>query len=243
MTAAGVFRLGAGQLGPTQQSRVSCGAACLTVARMMIDSALTGWILHGRRGPGRGTDTRTPDERFAEQEREVLVRTNALQPPRGIGWQVPWPTALGTPPWGALAELEHGSSVPGTRYQVGMLRGLRGAMLRHSLEHVLGRLQPGAPALLYIGDATLPRHVVLLYLHDADPDPDLYDPGDGSVCPVPLGALERGAFRLSGWDRLWLAVYPRAQRRAAGAVTLPGWWPQRVLSGLPAGGLAHDRSG
>lgn len=242
MTATGVFRLGAGQLGPMQQSRVSCGAACLTVARMMIDPALTGWILQGRRGPGIATDTRSPNERFAEQEREVLTRTNAMQRPRGSGWQVPWPTALGTPPWGALAELEHGSSVPGTRYQVGMLRGLRGSMLRHGLEHVMSRLQPGAPALLYVGNATLPRHVVLLYLHDADPEPDLYDPSDGSVRPVPLGDLERSTGRISGWGCPWFAVYPRAQRRAAGAIELPGWWPQRVLSELPAGAMARDRS-
>lgn len=238
---SGVFRLAAGEAGPSQQSAVSCGAACLTVARMMIDPALHAWIVAGDAGPARPRDERPPAQRFAEHERRVLVRTNALRP-RGDAWQAPWPTSLGTPPWGALAELEHGASVPGTRYQIGLLRGARGAGLRRSVEHVLGRIAPGAPALLYVGDATLPRHIVLLYSDESHPEATLYDPGDGRADVVPLGPLERGQARLSGWGTAWFVVYPQAHRRVGATRELPGWWPQSVLRSLPAGALARDDS-
>ncbi|GAB96834.1 hypothetical protein BJY21_003940 [Kineosphaera limosa] len=239
MGLTGVFHLFAGDQGPQQQSSVSCGAACLTVARMMIDPALTTWITQGRRGPGLDVDGRSPNERFAEQERAVLSRTNALRP-RGLGWQVPWPIALGTPPWGALAELEHGAAAPGTSYEIGMLRGLSGATLRRGVEHVMHRVQPGAPALLYVGNATLPRHVLLLYVNEQHPEPALYDPDDGGARAVPLVALERGTFSAGGWNTPWLVVYPKAQRRVGRAADLPSWWPQSVLSGLPAGALARE---
>lgn len=239
MSVAGVFRLGAGEVGPLQQSRVSCGAACLTVSRMMIDPGLTAWITRGVGGPGQPTDSRTPSARFAEHEQLVLARTNAARP-RGAGWQLPWPSALGTPPWGALGELEHGAAAPGTHYRIGLLRGLHGPALRRSLEHVLACLQPGAPALLYVGNATMPRHVTLLYLHDTDPEPDLYDPGTGRAGPVPRAEFERGTAVISGWRRPWLAVYPRDERRAGGE--LPAWWPSRVLGDLPAGALARQEA-
>ena len=236
----GVFRLAAGEHGPLQQSRVSCGAACLTVARMMIDPALTAWITRGERGPGQPADTRDANARFAEHEERVLERTNGVRP-RGTGWQVPWPTSLGTPPWGALAELEHGAALPGTLYQIGMLRGLSGSMLTRSLEHVLARLQPGAPALMYVGNASMPRHVVLVYVADGeDPAPVLYDPGTGLARPLPLAELERGQCSISGWTTPWLTLYPRPQRRVGQPFALPGWWPTRVLAGLPAGAMARD---
>lgn len=238
--AAGVFRLAAGERGPMQQSSVSCGAACLTVARMMIDPAFTAWITEGVAGPGIATDPRRPNERFAEHERAVLARTNGVRP-RGLTWQVPWPTALGTPPWGALGELEHGAAAPGTHYQIGVLRGLTGRRLREGVEHVLARVEPGAPALLYVGNELLPRHVVLAFADEQRPQVRLYDPGDGRAGLPGLTALERGQFAMSGWSTPWLAVYPKAHRRPDRPGELPRWWPQRILSGLPTGALARDR--
>ena len=44
------FRLAAGDLGPVQQSPVTCGSACLTVARMLVNPAFARWITLGE-GP------------------------------------------------------------------------------------------------------------------------------------------------------------------------------------------------
>lgn len=238
MSAPRAFRLAPGGTGPLQQSRVSCGAACLTVARMMIDPLLTAWILQGRRGPGADLDTRAPAERFAAQERAVLARTNALRLPgsNGGGWQPPWPTALGTPPWGALRELQERSACPGTRYEIGVLRGVEPTVLRDSLEQVSARVADGAPALLYVGNAALPRHVLLLYLDGKGAGRNLYDPGNGRAVPFPLDAIAEGRMRISGWDTPWLTVHPHGPARVGQPREVFGSWPSRVLARLPATG-------
>lgn len=128
MTHFQALKLAAGDPGPLQQSGVSCGSACLTVARMMIDPELTRWILTGV-GPGGRTDSRSVAARFAEHEQLVLARTNRVTPWPG-SLQAPWPRALGTPPWGAQAELEHGASLDGVPYAITVLRHLSGTPCR-----------------------------------------------------------------------------------------------------------------
>lgn len=206
MSQPSVFRLAAGDAGPLQQSGVSCGSACLTVARMMIDPELTRWILHGI-GPGREPDTRPVSARFAEHEQQVLARTNSVAPWPGV-LQSPWPRALGTPPWGALAELENGASLDGTSYGMTVLRHLSGDALADTIRRLLGQLGVGTPMLLYVGNATLPRHVTLAFVADTRSRATLYDPGCGRVGTFPLEALIDRRLGLSGWDQPWLAVHP-----------------------------------
>lgn len=200
------FRLSAGDPGPLQQSGVSCGSACLTVARMMIDPELTRWILRGV-GPGRELDRRPVAARFAEHEQQVLARTNSVAPWPGI-LQSPWPRALGTPPWGAQAELENGASIDGTSYGVTLLRHLSGDALADATRRLLGRIDVGTPMLLYVGSATLPRHVTLAFVADETRQVTLYDPGCGRVGVFPMAALVDRRLGLSGWDEPWLAVHP-----------------------------------
>ena len=102
------YRLRSGDRGPVQQSPVTCGSACLTVARMLVDPAFASWIRTGRPHlPGAPTGD-TEGERFAAYERVVQRRTNGSSPRactstcRG--------RALGTPPWGAKRELEFGAA-------------------------------------------------------------------------------------------------------------------------------------
>ncbi len=244
MSAPRAFRLAPGGTGPLQQSRVSCGAACLTVARMMIDPQLTAWILKGLGGAGAEPDPRAPAERFAAQERAVLSRTNALRlPGAGGSWQLPWPTALGTPPWGALHELQERAACPGTRYEIGMLRGAQPDLLRGMLEHVSACVADGAPALLYVGNAALPRHVLLVYTDGRHPGRNLYDPADGRAMPFPLDALAEGRCRLSGWETPWLSVHPYGQQRVGESREVFSSWPSRVLARLPAPGALARHSG
>ena len=153
------WRLGA--VGPVQQSPVTCGSASLTVARMLVDPAFARWIVTGRPRAGGTIDGRTEQARFADYERVVMSRTNAVV---GAGGrlQLPWPRALGTPPWGALGELEAGAATPGTRYGLRVVRFAGPAALRGTYRHLVRVVGDGRPALLYVGDALTPRHVTLV---------------------------------------------------------------------------------
>jgi hypothetical protein len=196
------FRLRLGDAAPQQQSTTTCGAACLTVARMLANPDFATWVRTGVAPDGSDDAGSTALERFAACEQVVAGRTNALI---GAGGrlQLPWPRALGTPPWGALRELEQGASDPGVDYDLVWLR-LRGrAALRATYDELRRRVRPARPALLYVGDGWLPRHVVLVLSPTGEADLEVYEPSVGGVV-----ALEREAFgarrlSLAGWDVPW----------------------------------------
>ena len=102
------FHLGRGDTGPVQQSPVTCGSAALTVARMLVNPEFARWIVSGIDPSGGPPDSRPERDRFAEHERAVMNRTNGFRAAGGQ-WNIPWPHALGTPPWGAKTELEYGA--------------------------------------------------------------------------------------------------------------------------------------
>ena len=114
------FRLQAGDRVPVQQSTTTCGSASLTVARMLVDPAFARWIRLGVDKDAKDDDVpdaHTVEQRFAAHEQVVARRTNALV---GAGGRIqfPWPRALGTPPWGAIGELEYGAAVPWADYDI-----------------------------------------------------------------------------------------------------------------------------
>ena len=92
------FHLGWGDTGPVQQSPVTCGSAALTVARMLVNPEFARWIVSGIEPSGGPPDSRPERDRFAEHERAVMNRTNGFRAAGGQ-WNIPWPHALGTPPW------------------------------------------------------------------------------------------------------------------------------------------------
>lgn len=205
MTAA--FRLVAGDRGPVQQSPVSCGSACLTVARMLVDPLFAQWIHTGEpRLPGApvGADEA---ERFAAYERVVLHRTNTPFP-RGAELQIPWPHALGTPPWGARRELEYGAARAGTRYEIVLWRTVDRVVLRRRFDGLVDAVAEGEPGLLYIGNGLLPRHVVLVLPGDGDRALDVYDPGTGRVDHLRRDTVLEHRLGLSGWNTAWMTVQP-----------------------------------
>lgn len=206
------FRLVAGDQGPVQQSPVTCGSACLTVARMLVDPAFAGWVRTGRpQLPGSPLGS-TPEERFAAYERVVHARTN------GLGWRAgrlnpPWPKGLGTPPWGARTELELGAARVGTRYTVEVLRPDPEAALRRAYDRLVDVVADGEPGLLYIGNALAPRHVVLVLPGDGDRVVDVYDPASGRVGVLRRDDVVHRRLGLAGWDVPWFAVRPTGVRR------------------------------
>ena len=84
------YRLRAGDTGPVQQSPVTCGSACLTVARMLVDPVFASWVRTGEPhlpGSPHGADEQ---ERFAAYERVVMRRTNGIFDARHRP-HLPWP--------------------------------------------------------------------------------------------------------------------------------------------------------
>ncbi|GAA5032434.1 hypothetical protein GCM10023258_31390 [Terrabacter aeriphilus] len=209
---AAAFHLAAGDSAPVQQTSTTCGSASLAVARMLRDPALARWVRDGIRPLGVVADARdpgTPTGRFAAYEQVVAGRTNAALGP-GARPQLPWPRALGTPPWGARRELEHGAADPGTPYGVGWLRTRGPAGLAQAHAALRTRVRPGAPALLYVGNAWAPRHVVLVLPSAGGGGPELavYEPSIGRVVDLDEAAFASRTLRLGGWDVPWLTVQP-----------------------------------
>ena len=220
------YLLRAGDTGPTQQSPVTCGAACLTVARMLVDDPFARWVTAGSGLPVLGAEGSTPVERFASYERTVHRRTNGLKVSRA-GIRPPWPRALGTPPWGARAELEAGASRVGTRYEVDVLRPLGEDGLRAAFERLHRVVDEGEPALLYVGSDLLPRHVTLVLPGQLDDVVDVYEPASGHVRQVTVTEVVEARLGLGGWDRAWLLVRPTGERPAR-AGSRPAFDPRRV---------------
>ncbi|GAA1903834.1 hypothetical protein [Lapillicoccus jejuensis] len=200
------YRLRRGDPAPVQHSGTTCGSASLTVARMLADPRFADWVRTGeRRGAAFLPELGSEDARFAEAEQLTLRRTTRPLGPGGR-LQPPWPRALGTPPWGARRELEHGASRPGTPYAVVGCRVGRGR--RRALLARLGeRLAADRPALLYVGSRSLPRHVTLL-LPGAGGGPDLYDPAAGTVTALDTAGFVAGRLAVAGWSRPWCVVLP-----------------------------------
>lgn len=204
------FRLTAGDIGPVQQSPVTCGSACLTVARMLVNPAFARWIVRGE-GPRLDAPVgATEAERFAAYERVVMGRTNRLYAGGGR-LNLPWPRALGTPPWGARKELEFGASRRGTEYEQHVVRQLGSKGLRQAYARLVEVVADGQPALLYLGNAVLPRHVALVLPGDGG-RVNVYDPSTGAVSVLDPGRFAARELRLGGWDVPWLTVQPNGLR-------------------------------
>jgi hypothetical protein len=212
MTTGSGYRLRLGDQGPVQQSPVSCGAACLTVARMLVNPQFARWITTGEGPRLDAPPGATEAERFEAYERVVMNRTNRLYA-GGRRLNLPWPKALGTPPWGAKKELEFGASRRGTQYTVEVVRGSLPRHLRAAHARLVELVDEGEPALLYSGNALLPRHVSLVLPGDGEATLEVYDPATGLVTLLDQDAFARRRLRMSGWDVPWFVIQPDGTRR------------------------------
>lgn len=137
-----------------------------------------------------------------------MSRTNGVRPAEDR-WNIPWAHALGTPPWGAKAELEHGAARPGAGYRMRLVRLGSTNGLRDVHRDLVRHVRQGEPALLYIGDAWLPRHVTLVLPGDDEARINVYDPASGSVTELALETFETRRLDIAGWNVPWITVRPR----------------------------------
>ena len=167
-----------------QPDRRSCGAASLVMARRLVHARYAGLV----------SDQAT----FAHEAATLHRRLTSLSDTVG-GWQVPWPRALGTPPWAVARELRLLTGVP---YAVRVVR------LDRRVRAALGTVGPLRPAAVFVGDRLLPRHVVLVTGVD-DLGATTYEPASGLTTDVAWQRWEREDLALAGWDRPWVVVSPR----------------------------------
>lgn len=184
-----------------QPDQRSCGAAVLVMERMLRDPAYAATVLDGRhastrhvvQGDGSG-------DRFS---REVLAMHRRVTGPVSLHGrlQLPWPRALGTPPWSVAGQLA-GSRGIAHRTVPARFAGQRAtalALLRNATA-------AGWTVPLYVGSALLPRHVVLVL----DPDLAAYDPSRGRRTRIDATGLTGGRIAVAGWTAPWAVVLPAA---------------------------------
>ncbi|MGH3361299.1 MAG: hypothetical protein ACRDOM_02475 [Nocardioides sp.] len=171
--------------GLVQPDQRSCGAAVLVAAQLL-------------RSPSYAALATQPDGFRAEVLAMHRRVTSAVDVSGRL--QLPWPQALGTPPWAIARQL---TGTTGVEHDVRVV--LDGA---EAFELVSSRLTLG-PVPVYVGSRWLPRHVVLATGTNGG-GLRVYDPARGAVRTVPRDAFVTGRLGLSGWDRAWFTVSPAA---------------------------------
>lgn len=167
----------AGPGGLRQPDQRSCGAASLVVARMLLDIDYADRV------------TPTFHDEVLALHRQVTGPVDA----RGA-IQLPWPRALGTPPWAVARQLS--AVLPGSYDDRLVLR--RAA----AYDRLTGS---DLPAALYVGSRWLPRHVVLVVAADAE-RLTCYEPSRGVRVEVDRASFVEARLGLAGWARPWLTV-------------------------------------
>jgi hypothetical protein len=167
-----------------QPDRRSCGATVLVVARMITDPAYGEYI----------ADAPSVRQRFREEVLAMHRRVTGPVDVRGR-MQLPWPRALGTPPWAVANQLGD--------------RRVRWIRLRpgSGYDAILAATREHRPVPVYVGNTWLPRHVVLA-LGEAEGRLRCYEPAHGRLVDVDRAAFTTRRLSLAGWGVAWCAVLP-----------------------------------
>ena len=178
--------------GLAQPDQRSCGPSTLVAARMLVD-------------PEFASQVRSAPERFA---REVLdLHRTVTRPTDARGTlQLPWPRALGTPPWAVARQLSTyaGPGLPAVTYGTTVVRF-------HDRAGLVARMQAatsaGRPVPFYVGNRWLPRHVVLA-VEPTDSGLLVYNPARGTVGPMAASDFAAATLSLGSWTTPWFVVLP-----------------------------------
>jgi hypothetical protein len=178
---------------PRQPDQRSCGASVLVMERALRDEDYARWLVEDA-------------DRFGEESLGTHARTT--RPVTAAGsLQIPWPRALGTPPWAVANDL--GAST--RRTWVAKLALTR----TPAFDALVVAVAAGSASPLYVGSRWIPRHVVLVVGVDVD-GPTVhsrslrcYEPSSGRVLTVTRERFLGATFRLAGWNKPWCIVVPR----------------------------------
>ncbi len=221
--AAGSDVLRWGTAAARQTDPTTCGSAVLTMVAAAGDPLLALWLAVGLTCGGyrprelRGVDLDSPpgqdpdaaaSARFGAVQQALKKRSN-----RGALLGLAWPTALGTPPWGAATV----ARFPGVVYRSVLVDDSRTSEISAVVSRALRALALGIPVPLYAGGdlgsgilTAIPRHVVLLTGRDGD-RVTVYEPSQGRVHESAVDELinPRGPTpALGGWSHVDWALLP-----------------------------------
>jgi hypothetical protein len=182
--------------GLSQPDQRTCGPTSLVAAHMLLDPAYAA--------------TQNPKV-FATS---VVALHRELTAPSASGRaQLPWPRALGTPPWAAARAM---TSFTGLPYRTRVVR-LGGRS--DDFDAVASAVTDGHPVPLYVGSTWLPRHVVLAVGPTAD-GVDLYNPAHGRISELTRAAFQAGELTTTGrWDTPWFVITPRGRPGTSGGTS------------------------
>jgi hypothetical protein len=169
-----------------QPDQRSCGPSCLVVARMRLESAYAADAL----------------PRFGSEVLNTHRRVVGFRPAMGA-LQLPWPRALGTPPWAVAHEM---SRITGTTYSWRLGRWRRKA----AYDRIVTGLGTDLPVPVFVGNRRLPRHVVLATEKTEAGAIEFYNPANGRLSTVPQDAIVTATMGLGSWDVPWFTVTPRS---------------------------------
>jgi hypothetical protein len=232
--APGTDVLRLGTAAARQTDGTTCGSSVLAMLAAAGDPTLAFWLVTGRtlagyRAPeldGVG-DAAGPAVRFGDLQEALKRCSNA----RAVLGLLPWPSALGTPPWGAARV----ARFPGVAYRSVLVDDTRPGELAVVLARAARALDRGVPVLLYAGGdlamglaTAIPRHVVLLTGRTAD-GYAVYEPSTGRLLTLTADEVTspRGPVpALGGWSHVcWalLPVRPAAVGSGGSPVAGPRW--------------------
>lgn len=156
----------------------SCGAASALAAKAL----LTGW---------RPSDTDAATE-IKDEHRLLTSATSARD-----RFQMPWPRALGTPPWAIVNVL---------RVLTGQHIATVFARPRPALAYEIVREQLATrPVVVYIGSRWLPRHVILA-VATLDGAIQVFDPARGRLVRVIEEKWITNNLDVAGWSHVWFVA-------------------------------------
>jgi hypothetical protein len=160
-----------------QPDQVSCGAATVVAARMILDPAY-----------------RPPDPQ--QEIRRAHRALTSLSDPTG-GAQLPWPRMFGTPPWAVANALEAQTGEPVHPHV---------ARLSPEASYgVLAERTAARPTGVYVGNGWLPRHVVLAVGVSAR-GIRVFDPAGGRLLTVSERRWAGHRVDVARWTHFWAVV-------------------------------------
>ena len=180
-----------------QPDQTTCGPSAVVAARMLLDPSFADAV--------RGSETVFGAAALTTHRRA----TRAVDVAGRL--QVPWPRRLGTPPWAVARELSavRGPDLSPRAYgwSLALLHPDRG------FDRAAAGVDEGRPVALYVGNAWLPRHVVLAVGRAGDDSLWVYDPAHARRVQVARAAVGARELVFGRWDRLWFVVSPRPRAR------------------------------
>jgi hypothetical protein len=178
----------------------------LVVARLLDDPSYAAFLVNGVNPASGDSEPGTLEDRFRQQSLAMHRLTSGFKDTGG-GWQIPWPRALGTPPWALAREMTNEAGRKRTRYRaLPILPRQRSSTFRR-ISSLAGA---GHVVPLYVGNRWSPRHVVLVLPAAGEPQGDvrIYDPASGRRYPIAAADFVAARLDVAAWQVPWSVVVP-----------------------------------